>query len=100
MRYDNRVVFRQITGNVYDEDTGNYSDGSIIEVARLAHVSEPISYNDSGMLAGTSQEGARKVRIQTPLAEDVTEILIDGKMYSIIIIRKDRRFFVVSRVVR
>lgn len=100
MRYDSRVVFRQIIGNVYDEDSGNYSDGSIVEIARLAHVSEPIVYNAGGMLSGTMQEGVRKIRIQTPVAEDVTEVWIDGLAYEIVLIRRDRRFFIVSRVVR
>lgn len=100
MRYDKRVVFKIVTEGTYNDSTGNYDNPVTTEYPVLAHVSEMIAYSENGFTIGTDGEGVRKIRIQNPLKANVTEVVVDGKVYVIKRVRKDRKFFLALEVVR
>ena len=79
MRYDKTVYLIKNQGEVYNEDTGDYEQGSPIMVERQAHVSSA-GVKTLNNLYGGITEGAIVIRLKQNYLE-FDEILYRGKYY-------------------
>lgn len=79
MRYDQTVYLIKNQGEVYNEDTGDYEQGSPIMFERQAHVSSAGTQTLNNLYGGV-KEGAIVIRLKQNYLE-FDEILYRGKYY-------------------
>lgn len=79
MRYDQTIFLVKFQGEAYNEDTGDYEQGSPIMYERQAHVSSA-GVKTLNNLYGGITEGAIVIRLKQNYLE-FDEILYRGKYY-------------------
>lgn len=89
MRYDQLIYLVKNQGEVYNEDTGDYEQGSPMMYERYAHVSSA-GIETLNNLYGGIQEGAIVIRIKNNYA-DFDEIIYKEKTYLPKLIRQLRQ---------
>lgn len=99
MRYDTPIFFQTVERGAYDPITGNYADGIVSEVKRLASVTDTGTETQK-LLFGDVKTGRKTIRLQVAFDGDFDRIRIDDKIYKVAFERKLRikQNFVVKEV--
>lgn len=82
MRYDTPIYFQNVTQGVYNANTGDYSDESIIETKCFAAVSS-CSVETLKLVYGDLKQGALKLQLQNHYPNSFNRIRIKDKLYSV-----------------
>lgn len=96
MRYDKTVYLIKNQGGVYNEDTGDYEQGSPIMLERQAHVSSA-GVKTLNNLYGGVKEGAIVIRLKNNYIE-FDEIMYQKKYYEPKVIRTLREDITIHAV--
>lgn len=99
MRYDTAVYFQTLAQGAYDEDTGDYSDPTIIEVQRTASVIET-SDETKQLLYGNVTEKSKIISLLNAYVGHFDRIRIGNVLYRVdqrTTLRK-KQSFVVSEI--
>lgn len=77
MRYDRKVWFVNESAPEYDETTGDYTEGTVERIFRMANITNT-GESSMNMLYGKIKEGALTVRIQNAIESPYQYIEVDS----------------------
>lgn len=99
MRYDKLIQFVTTSGQVYDETTGDYTDGTPVKCPVMASVMDT-NTETLRLVYGEIRQGSYTIQLQNHYTQPFDYIELNGRKYSVDYRRhlRHKDTFIVSEV--